>query len=240
MSVEKAAFEFTQVLDAIDDVDALAAAFLHHSQPMGVDLVVCAQILDPGGVVARRPVFGTFKHDWFSYYQNRHLFFHDVVIRRTKLSKKPLVWSKIADEHLTGTEREVLEEPRNFRLLDGLCVPIHGPLGSVAGVSLAGEHFVHDNVIETALQMMSIRAFQRATELVGQNKLPDNPVALSPRQKECLHWAQFGKTNREIATILGISSHTVKEHIDCAKESLGVQSKIEAVVRAKNANLIGL
>jgi DNA-binding CsgD family transcriptional regulator len=37
--------------------------------------------------------------------------------------------------------------------------------------------------------------------------------ALSPAEKEIIHWLKFGKTNSEIAQILGKSEHTIKTQI---------------------------
>lgn len=55
---------------------------------------------------------------------------------------------------------------------------------------------------------------------------------LSPRQREVLHWLGQGKSNDEIATILGISSHTVKNHLDQIFQRLGVHNRYEAMLAA--------
>jgi len=50
-------------------------------------------------------------------------------------------------------------------------------------------------------------------------------AALPPRQGEVLALVARGATNKEIAAALGISSHTVKCHLTCLMQSLGVQSR---------------
>lgn len=44
---------------------------------------------------------------------------------------------------------------------------------------------------------------------------------LSPRQKEIVELISIGKTNREIAEILGLSHSTVRQHISAIYEHLG-------------------
>jgi NarL family two-component system response regulator YdfI len=52
---------------------------------------------------------------------------------------------------------------------------------------------------------------------------------LSPREVEVLRWMAEGLGNKEIATRLGISDHTVKFHISSILAKLGVGSRTEAV-----------
>ncbi|MFC5342874.1 LuxR C-terminal-related transcriptional regulator (plasmid) [Brevundimonas staleyi] len=59
-------------------------------------------------------------------------------------------------------------------------------------------------------------------------------VKLTPRQRECLYWAEQGKSSSVIGSILGISARTVDEHIACACARLGVQTRIQAIRRASS------
>lgn len=54
-------------------------------------------------------------------------------------------------------------------------------------------------------------------------------MGLSPRQGEVLGWAAQGKTNAEIAVILGISALTVKKHLESIFHILGVENRTAAV-----------
>jgi len=57
-------------------------------------------------------------------------------------------------------------------------------------------------------------------------------LGLTPRATETLLWLAQGKTNPDIATILGISESTVKKHVQEIFEKLGVETRGAATVRA--------
>nr|WP_162623864.1 LuxR family transcriptional regulator [Paracoccus saliphilus] len=57
-------------------------------------------------------------------------------------------------------------------------------------------------------------------------------TTLTPRQREVLGWRSAGKTVDEIAIILGITPATVEKHLRLARESLGVETTPQAVLKA--------
>jgi len=58
---------------------------------------------------------------------------------------------------------------------------------------------------------------------------------LTPRAAEALLWLSQGKTNSDIAAILGITESTVKKHVQEMFEKLGVETRGAATVRALEA-----
>jgi DNA-binding CsgD family transcriptional regulator len=66
-----------------------------------------------------------------------------------------------------------------------------------------------------------------------------SPPKLSERQLECLAWAQEGKSAGDIGQIIGISGRTVEGHLAKACEALGVRTRVQAVVRARELGLLG-
>jgi DNA-binding NarL/FixJ family response regulator len=57
-------------------------------------------------------------------------------------------------------------------------------------------------------------------------------LGLTPRAAETLLWLAQGKTNVDVATILGITESTVKKHVQEIFEKLGVETRGAATVRA--------
>jgi DNA-binding CsgD family transcriptional regulator len=54
---------------------------------------------------------------------------------------------------------------------------------------------------------------------------------LTPREHEVLRWLAAGKTDRDVAAILGCSHRTVQKHLEHAYEKLGVETRTAAVMR---------
>ncbi|HEU4458340.1 MAG TPA: DNA-binding response regulator [Methylibium sp.] len=57
-------------------------------------------------------------------------------------------------------------------------------------------------------------------------------AALTPREAEVLSWIAKGKTNRDVAEILGMSPRTVNKHLEHVFEKLGVETRTAAVALA--------
>jgi DNA-binding NarL/FixJ family response regulator len=84
----------------------------------------------------------------------------------------------------------------------------------------------------------------RAAQMVGMGMTVFPPQAedagrgLSPREREVLALVASGATNREIASHLHLSPHTVKEHTSALYRKLSVRNRAEAVQRAQRLGLI--
>jgi len=65
-------------------------------------------------------------------------------------------------------------------------------------------------------------------------------LALTRREREVLAWVAGGLTNREIGAELGISEHTVKNHLRAIGQRLHTGNRTEAVMRALQAGMLAL
>ena len=66
------------------------------------------------------------------------------------------------------------------------------------------------------------------------------PPPLTGRETEVLSWIRQGKTNAEIAGILGISPHTVKNQVKSVMVKLRVNTRGQAVVEGMRQRHIAL
>jgi DNA-binding CsgD family transcriptional regulator len=70
--------------------------------------------------------------------------------------------------------------------------------------------------------------------LLAQNNLRNGDTArlldaaLTQRESEVLSWVAKGKTNRDIAEILGMSPRTVNKHLEHIFDKLGVETRSAA------------
>ena len=77
-----------------------------------------------------------------------------------------------------------------------------------------------------------------ATLLNRRRQTESQRESLTPREKEVLRLMAGGVSSRDIADQLGISYATVRTHIRSLGAKLGVHSKVQAIVKARELALI--
>lgn len=108
-----------------------------------------------------------------------------------------------------------------------------------SGMNLGADDYLTKPVANSDL-VRAIEARLRRTEQQTHREFkPDFSSAkpllalgLTPRAAEALLWVAQGKTNVEIATILGITESTVKKYVQEMFDKLGVETRGAATVRA--------
>jgi DNA-binding NarL/FixJ family response regulator len=108
-----------------------------------------------------------------------------------------------------------------------------------SGMNLGADDYLTKPVTNADL-VRAIEARLRRSETQANREFkPDfsSPVpllkfGLTPRAAEALLWLAQGKTNSDIATILGITESTVKKHVQEMFEKLGVETRGAAAVCA--------
>ena len=122
----------------------------------------------------------------------------------------------------------------------------------VTGFEVGGVDYVVKPIrIEEVLARLNahVRNARAAREALAQASVPKRPLppqaspetdrllqaALTPRETEVLTWLARGKTNRDIAEILGMSHRTVNKHLEHIFEKLGVETRAAAAALATRA-----
>jgi Response regulator containing a CheY-like receiver domain and an HTH DNA-binding domain len=109
-----------------------------------------------------------------------------------------------------------------------------------AGMNLGADDYLTKPVAKadllSAIRSRLERAAQQATPEFRPNFDSPKPLEtvldLTPRVAETLLWLAQGKTNADIATILGNSESTVKKHVLEIFDKLGVETRGAAALRA--------
>ena len=79
----------------------------------------------------------------------------------------------------------------------------------------------------------SFAAEQQSNTIVAELPSMMQAYNLSDRESQILHWVAMGKTNPEIASILQISSFTVKNHMQRVFKKLDVTNRAQAVSKLR-------
>ena len=122
----------------------------------------------------------------------------------------------------------------------------------VTGFEVGGVDYVVKPIrIEEVLARLNthVRNARAAREALVQASMQQRPLplnaspetdrllqaSLTPRETEVLTWLARGKTNRDIAEILGMSHRTVNKHLEHIFEKLGVETRAAAAALATRA-----
>ena len=170
---------------------------------------------------------------WEEWFDEKGLAIADPVHRASHMTSVGFAWSKLdVMIALTAQDRRVLEAARTQGIGDGFTVPAHVPgeaFGSVSfavqcGANLCGDHL-------PLAQLVGAFSFEAARRIRRVRECPSLP-RLTDRQRECVMWAARGKSDWEIARILGVSHETVIMHLKQARERYGVAKRTLLTVHA--------
>lgn len=170
---------------------------------------------------------------WAEWFDEQSLGGSDPVHRASNLTSVGFAWSRLPEMiALTPKDRQILELARAQGIGEGFTVPAHVPgeaHGSCSFACVAGEPFSEEHL--SLLQLVGAFAFEAARRM-RRSHSSKAPVQLTDRQREVVMWAASGKSDWEIARILGISKETVIEHLKNARERYGVGRRTLLAVHA--------
>jgi DNA-binding response OmpR family regulator/DNA-binding CsgD family transcriptional regulator len=124
---------------------------------------------------------------------------------------------------------QALGEPAESGQLPSLLTPALG-IGATLNLGLPNNERLSVRNLGTValgetMLLMSVRRERGSSARVSE-------AALTPREADVLSWLAKGKTNRDIADILGMSPRTVNKHLEHIYEKLGVETRSAAAALA--------
>lgn len=125
---------------------------------------------------------------------------------------------------------QVLAEAAEFRLTDGLVMPIHGMGDLPAAVSFGGDDLDLSDDAQASFYIVGALAYEGLRRLVEGVK--PIPPRLNERELKILRWTAEGKSAEAIALILSLSVHTVREYHGRIRAKYGVATMIQVAVLA--------
>lgn len=131
---------------------------------------------------------------------------------------------------LTRRHRDILERSGHFGIGAGFTVPAHVP-GEPGGSCSFAVRKSRELPVRRLLcaEQIGAHAFRAARRLHDYPGLAAHPH-LNRRELQCVHLLAAGKTDWEIATILGISVDTVHQYVKRARAAYDVVSRTQLVV----------
>lgn len=143
------------------------------------------------------------------------------------------------DDGFEGFRRRTCE----LGIVGGVTVPVHMPMsrvGAVGWVAINREVDVdqvlatHSNELRLAAHLFMGHVYRERPDAIVV--LPH--VSLSERELECLTWVAMGKTDADIAELIGRSPSTARFHVESAVSKLGVNNRTRAAAVASQMGMI--
>lgn len=218
-----------------DEVFAIARAFFRSH---GFDAMSYARPSNHHPGQAEVETFG-FPETWVARYDEE---FHriDPFPALVARAGRPIRLSEINSATPRNADHQrFAEEAREHGVTDGYVFPTFGPHQHVAavGITMADhpDRVEHADVpvLQSVAQALHLRLDQLAH---GKLERPH----LAPREVTILHWIARGKSNEEIAMILGIKRPTVATHIKRIFAKLDVTDRASAAVKGLKFGVISV
>lgn len=230
MNALLAAVEFARTMADVSNTQKLEDALAQVCARMGIRFFALSHHVD----FASAP-FGLRIHNypdgWQDWYDANRLGLSDPIHRASHKSVGGFLWRDVPHIiPINANDKYLLAKGRRIGLGEGVTVPTHVPgeaCGSCTFVAQSGVPLPED-VLPWA-QLVGTFAFEGARRIARRKTPP--PLKLSERQRQCVALAGRGKSNRQIAAMLGIGEQTVMEHMREARQKLGVSTRTQLVVR---------
>lgn len=191
-------------------------------------------------LTAREPYLAvTYDEGWIQHYKDRAYVEIDPVLTAGLKRMLPTDWSTF--DRSTPEMKSFFGEADAFGVgRQGLTMPIRGANGEAAMLSITSDETDRE---WKSLRTHYMRDFQLIAnyvhEMIVKVEHIDKTIPrLSRREIECLKWSAEGKTYADIATILGISTGTVKSYMEMARSKLNALNTTHTVTRAIRLKII--
>jgi DNA-binding CsgD family transcriptional regulator len=196
---------------------------------------------DEPHIPAENRLVMTISRQWREEYLREGFLNIDPVFTAARYTCAPISWADarqgtglFAHIPLHPRAPEVMNRARDHGYADGLTLPIH--YGNLITVTSC---FIQESTDREAVDI-SVRHSGEASLLILHLRerlsvfleRPGALPGLTPCQMEALRWVSAGKTNSEIAVIMGMSDHTVSWHLRQAMSRLQVHTRAQAAARA--------
>jgi len=230
--------EFQNLILKIKDAPSVDDALRTMQAAYGIDFSTYHLALAVANVVDTPYVRTTYGDAWIARYLLRGYVKVDPIVHEGLLRQIPFDWREV---DVPQSAHDFLLDAQEHGVgANGYSIPIvdkkRRALFSLNSRKPASEW---SNLVQTYSHEWLDLAFLIHRKAVFELHGGHDPIPqLGPREKECLYWAALGKTNDEIADILGLSMHTTQRYLMSARYKLGAASTTSATALAIQLRLI--
>jgi LuxR family transcriptional regulator, quorum-sensing system regulator CviR len=219
---------------------------VHHILQLIQRAVACPKVI--GGVAQLSPT-GDFKefnsvinvsysNDWLYSYGMKGYAGVDPVLKSLLSSFKTQTWKQTYAKTSSPKQLEFIEEARSAGLTHGITTGmLERDRGFATFFSFAGGDADGTQRFTRLLEYL-LPSIHRVLIANTYTPLSNRVKGLSPREMTVLMWMKEGKTNWEIAQIVGVTERTVRFHVEGIFAKLDAKSRTQAVAVAMEHGLL--
>lgn len=231
-----AVLETIRSVQATQTVDETIVALSRFIETYGFERIFLGQLVNPANIPLKDILYVSDWPDELKEHRRRQMaILHDPIANCALRSKRPFSWAE-AREHASRAGRMVVDMVHDYGITDGMMFPMHALHSVSGGVSLGGSSRLDLSPMQVKeLEIVCQTVYYHLEEMLGP--FPYQKVAkLTRRETECVQFAAAGKSNWEIAQILGIQEDTVKKTLSRAGNKLEAVNRthLVAIAIAKN------
>lgn len=173
---------------------------------------------------------------WINETLEQRFFVDDPVHAVSARLMRPFRWDELA-EHIQMTDHHyrILDRARSFGLNGGITVPVRLTGEFEGSCSFATSDISRVHPLALALsQTTATFAFEGARRLMRlrDGKSPEPVPDFTIKQREMLILVGRGKTDGEIADLMGVSRRMAHEHVESGRRAYGNAQRTLMVIRA--------
>ncbi|MEL7128280.1 MAG: LuxR family transcriptional regulator [Pseudomonadota bacterium] len=219
-------------IDQQEDKDGVLKILANYTGHFGFSRIMVGQFVNPAIVDPCKIMVVT---DWPEELlklraRRPDRFIRDPVGQYALRSKRPFYWSE-AYKHASRAGQAMLDEAREFGMLDGIMFPVHAFDRVPGGISFSADEVDVSPEQIGHIELVSMHAYTRLDTLLGP--FPYHVKAtLTEREVDVIYFAAGGKTNWEIGQILGITEYTVRDHLKRVQTKLATSNRAHTVAVA--------
>lgn len=228
-----------ELINTASNPDEAFDRFYTIMQGYGYDRIAYSLVTDHPtlGLPRQHGLATSYPEDWMRFYKEKNYSEVDPVTQTVLRSRKPFFWSDvIKNPDIETSSLKLMREAEDSGVTDGIGISLCGHGQELVGVGLARKSVLKENSHEILANTYLLSVYFHETYRAMLQTAPK--VNLTVRETEILNWASEGKTDEDIASILGISGNTVRFHWKKIFTKLDVNGRIYAVTKAIRLNLI--
>jgi LuxR family quorum sensing-dependent transcriptional regulator len=223
-------FELIEALSRLPDRPAILAGVAGAMSRFGLTAFILTALPNETKAFEASVLLNGWPQAWYDRYVEAGHYEYDPCGRYCRDTDEPFTWDEIPARYFDDPRAQtVVDEAATFGFHGGLCVPLHSVYG-FRGLSMAGARIELPPGARRMAHVLGVYACTAADRTAARARV--DTQGLSAREREVLRWTAVGKTAEEAAEILGLSPHTIVEHLKNIRRKLDVGNNVHAVVEA--------